>query len=66
MHTIICQDDTGTIVEKMQEYLGEGSMIKGMHLVDRSNNQVVLLIAEKTITAEMASIWWQGYQAALG
>lgn len=65
MHTIICQNDIGTIIEKIQEYLSKHGNIQGIHLVDHSNQQIVLLIAEKPITAGMAEIWWEGYQAAL-
>jgi hypothetical protein len=63
---VVCKNDVSTIINKIQDFLDKGSIIKGMHLVDHTDDQVVLLICDQPISKEMAEIFWTGYQTALG
>lgn len=65
MEAIICKNDLSVIIDKLQEYLTEGH-IKGMRLVDSSDQQVVILVDDKHITQERANDWWDGFKAGIG
>lgn len=66
LEPIICKNNIKTVVSKIQEFLENGGIIKGIYLVDDVENQVVLLISDEEITQQTAEIFWAGYQAALG
>ncbi|KKM97170.1 hypothetical protein LCGC14_1170740 [marine sediment metagenome] len=65
LEPIICKNDVKIIVNKIQEYLENGGIIKSVYLVDHAEGQIVLLIGDEEITQAMAEIFWTGYQAAL-
>ena len=66
LEPIICKNDIRTAVNKIQEYLENGRIIKGIYLVDHNEGQIVLLISDEEVTQQVAEIFWTGYQAALG
>lgn len=66
IHPIICQNDLAVIISKIEEYLNEDRIVKGIKLVDQTDEQVVLLISEEPIDQKMADIWWSGFNAFLG
>ncbi len=66
MEPIICQKDVRIIVNKIQEYLQNNGIIKGIRLVDDTGNQVVLLVDEEVIEQKVADAWWSGYNSFLG
>lgn len=66
MIPIICANNAKTIVARIQEYLQDEGIIKGMHVVDFNDQQVVILISnEEPIDERTARVWWQGYTSAL-
>ena len=46
MEPIICKNDLQLVIDRLQEYLAEGSIIRGIRLVDQTDDQIVLLIDE--------------------
>ena len=66
MKPIICKNETRDVLEKLQEYADNDGIIKSLYLVDQTQEQTVILVAEEPITKEVAEIWWSGYIAALG
>jgi hypothetical protein len=65
MIPIICNNDLQDLLDKLQEYLQKNGKIGGMRLVDHTEQQIVILISEKPISAEIAEIWFEGYQNGL-
>jgi hypothetical protein len=65
MEAIICQNDARELVQKIQEYVEGGGIIKSLRIVDFTDDQVVLLVGEEDISQQMAEIFWKGWQAAL-
>lgn len=65
MFPIICDNKPQTIVSKIQDYLKTGSVIKGMHIVDSNETQIVILVSDDIIDEKMASAWWSGYTWSL-
>lgn len=65
MQPIICKNSVRHLVEKIQESVSKGRIIGGLHVVDETDDQIVLLIDTKPITQEVADAWWSGYQEAL-
>ncbi len=65
MESIICDNDTRTILDKMQVLIEKGCIIKGICLVDCTDDQAVILIDNEPINPKMAKVWWSGYKAAL-
>ncbi len=65
MDTIICENNIGTIMGKLQEYIDKNSMLGGMLLVDETEEQVVILLDKEPIDKKIGEAYWLGYQAAL-
>lgn len=65
MTPIICKNELRSIVNKIQDYLQKNGTIKGIRLVDHSEEQVVLLVDDHPIEQEKADIWWEGFRSAL-
>lgn len=65
MDHIICKNDLETIVNKLQDYAQEGHNIQGIKLVDKTENQVVILVHDEPISQIVADIWWSGFRAAI-
>lgn len=65
MEPIICANNLMTVLGRLQDYLAEGRIIRGLRLVDSNDQDVVILVDERFIDEEKASIWWSGYKAAL-
>ena len=63
--SIICKNDLKTVIERIKNIIDEGISIGGVELVDVTEKQVVILVADKNITPEMFDMWWDGYQTAL-
>lgn len=66
MKAIICKNDARTIINNLQDYVQKNSILKGIHLVDETEQQVVILISKEAISQDFASVWWSGYTAGLG
>lgn len=65
MCPIIRKNNVADVIGALQEYVQKIGIIKGVCLVDISEDQVVLLLDDKPIDKEHAQIWWEGYRAAL-
>ena len=65
MTPIICKNEVLFIVNKIQEFLQNHGTIKGIRLVDQTEEQVVLLVDENPIGQEKADIWWEGFRSAI-
>jgi len=65
MEPIICDNDARKLVQKIQEYVSAGGIIKSLRIVDFTDRQIVLLVGEEEISQQMAEIFWKGWQAAL-
>jgi hypothetical protein len=66
MKPIICKNEVRSVLNILQEYADNSGIIKSLYLVDQTQEEVVILVAEQPITKEVADIWWSGYVAALG
>lgn len=66
MEPIICENSAETLALKLQEYLKRGGIIASLAVVDATGDQIVLLVNDEPISQQMAEIFWQGWQAALG
>lgn len=66
MKPIICQNTVKAVLNHLQDYADNGGIIKSVYLVDHTEEQVVILVSDKKITEDVATIWWSGYVAALG
>lgn len=65
MTPVICKNDLKSVIDKVQEYLNKDRMIKGIRLVEQTEDQAVLLIDDKPIEDAKALAWWEGFQSAL-
>jgi len=65
MKPIICQNDVEIVINKIQEFVDGGGIIKDICVVDKNESQVVMLMDEKSISREKARIWWNGYSEGL-
>lgn len=65
MTPIFCKSNICSVVNRLQDYLMKGGTIKGVRLVDQSDEQVVLLIDSQPIDQNQATAWWEGFKAAL-
>ena len=65
MTPIICENSLRPIVNKIQDYLAKSGTIRGIRLVDQSDEQVVLLVDENPIEQGKADVWWEGFRSAL-
>jgi len=65
MEPIICDNNTKTIIKKIQEYLAGGCIIKSIYLIDHEGSQTILLIDDKEIDKKQAEVWWNGYSAGM-
>ena len=66
MFPIICKKDKiDAILSQMKEYLLNGRIIKDMHIVDSSDDQIVIILSDNKITEERANDWWSGYLAGM-
>ena len=52
MKPIICKNETRDVLEKLQEYADNDGIIKSLYLVDQTQEQTVILVAEEPITKE--------------
>ena len=66
MLPIICDNSIKSVVDKIQEYVEKGSTIRGIRLVDQTEEQVVILVDDKPIGQDKADVWWEGFCSALG
>ena len=66
LQPIICKNNAEDVLNNIQEYLENGSIIKSIYVVDTTDDQIVVLIGDEEVTRQMAEIFWVGYQAALG
>jgi hypothetical protein len=66
IETIICKNATAPVIEKVQEYLDKGGILKSIRIMDQTDDQIVLLVGSREITQDMAEMFWQGWQSALG
>ncbi len=65
MEPIICKNDAQIVIERIQEFLQSGRIIKDLITVDSSKNQIIIMISDKSINSDSAKIWWNGYSAGL-
>ena len=65
MKPIICQNDAEIVINKIQEFIAGGSIIKDICVVDKNESQIVILLGNKPISEEKAKIWWNGYSEGL-
>jgi len=65
MTPIICENNLKSIIDRIQDYLLKKENIKGIRLVDQSDDQVVLLIDNHPIDQSKADAWWEGFKSAL-
>jgi hypothetical protein len=65
MTPIICRNDLRSVIDRLQDYLIKSGTIKGVRLVDQSDEQAVLLVDNKPIDQDKAVAWWEGFRAAL-
>jgi len=65
MEPIISKNDCKDLVQRIQEFVDAGGIIKSLRIVDFTDDQVVLLVGEEEISQKMAEIFWKGWQAAL-
>ena len=66
LQPIICKNNAKDVLNNIQEYLENGSIIKSVYVVDTTDDQIVVLIGDEEVTRQMAEIFWVGYQSALG
>lgn len=65
MDPVICKNDPGIVLNKIQEFLNQGRIIKDLLVLERTNQQIVLLLSEDKIDEKEAKIWWSGFSAGL-
>lgn len=65
MFPIICKNETGILVKKIEEYLSSDKILKDIKLVETTKDQIVVILHNEKITDEKAEIFWSGYQAGL-
>jgi len=65
LQPIICKNDAADVLNSIQEYLENGSIIKSVYVVDTTDDQIVVLVSDEEVTRQMAEIFWVGYQSAL-
>ncbi len=65
MYPIICQNNIGAIIKRLQDFLSEGGIIKSIYFVEQDKTQVILLVAEEVIDKQMAKVWWSGYSEGM-
>lgn len=65
INPIICKNDIKIVINQLQVYLEKNRTLNCIHVVDISDDQVVVLIGNEHISEEYAKIWWSGYKAAL-
>ncbi len=65
MKPIICQNDAEIVINKIQEFVHNGGIIKDICMIDKNESQVVMLLSDKSISQEKARIWWNGYSEGL-
>lgn len=61
MTPIVCENDIKIVLNRIQEYAQGGGIIGGIHLVDSTEQQAIVLISDSPITEAEAQIWWSGY-----
>lgn len=62
---IICANNVSTVVKKIQEKINQGCIIKGLCVVDQSENQAVILVSDEVIDDRLAAAWWAGFTKAI-
>ena len=65
MDTIICANDTETIINNVQEYLKKNSIIKYIKILDKDEDKIVIIISFKEMNENEVKICLSGLKAAL-
>ena len=65
MQTIVCSNDTDSLLKGLQDYLDNGGIIRNIRKVDTASQQIVILISDKDISENEAEIWYAGYMSGL-
>lgn len=65
MQVLISDNNVENLLNKIQEYIDGGGNIKSVYLVDKTDDQVIVLVDEKKISKEAADAWWCGWTSAL-
>lgn len=62
IHAIVCQNDLSSFCSCVQDYFEKGGIIKDLKILETTEDQVVLIVSDKTMTQECAEAFWCGYQ----
>lgn len=66
MYPIITKNnDLNAVLTSLKEYLSKGRIIKDIHVVDSSDEQVVIVVSEREISEERVRDFWDGYLAGM-
>ena len=67
MEHSICSKDPESIVREIQDYIEKSGMVKGIVVIDSTEDQVILLLdSSDMIDERIVAAWRSGWKAASG